>query len=62
MGTIMTLFVIAFSCFPHWISGVFAQAYIIYIFRFFPLVFLKIVFILCDVQILKGSVKKTYSV
>jgi hypothetical protein len=49
MGIIMTLYVIAFSCFSHMVSGVFAQAFVIYIFRFFSLGFSNIVFILCDV-------------
>jgi hypothetical protein len=40
---------------PHGL-GVFAQAFVIYIFRFFPLGFSKIKFIICDVQVLKGGV------
>jgi hypothetical protein len=60
MGTIMTLYVVAFSYFSHRVSGVFAQAFVIYILRFFPLDFLKIVFILYDVQVLKGECCETY--
>jgi hypothetical protein len=52
METITALYDIAFSYFYHRVSGVF----IIYIFRFFPLCFLKIIFILCEVQALKGDI------
>jgi hypothetical protein len=55
MGIIMTLYVVAFFCFSHRVSGVFTQAFVIYIFRFFLLGFSKIVFILCDVQMLNGE-------
>jgi hypothetical protein len=48
MGTIMILYDVAFSFF-HRILEIFAQAFVIYIFRFFPLNFLKILFILHDV-------------
>jgi hypothetical protein len=51
MGTITTLYDVAFSYFFHRVSGVVAQACIIYIFRFFPLGFLKIIFVLRDVQV-----------
>jgi hypothetical protein len=60
MGTITTFYVAAFSYFFHRVSRVFAQAFAIYIFRFFPLGFSKIVFILCDVQVLKGECYKIY--
>jgi hypothetical protein len=56
MGTIMTFHVVAFSYFSHMGSGVFAHTFFIYIFRFISLGFSNIVFILCDVQVLKGSV------
>jgi hypothetical protein len=56
MGTKMKLYVVAFSYFFHRVLGVFAQAFIIYIFRFFLLSFLKITFIVCKVQSLKGDV------
>jgi hypothetical protein len=52
----MTLYVVSFSYFSHRVLLVFAQAFVIYIFRFFLLGFLKIVFILRDVQVLKRSV------
>jgi hypothetical protein len=55
----MIFYDIAFSCFSHRVSGVFAQAFIIYIFRFFPLDFLKIVFIMYDVQMLNGECYNT---
>jgi hypothetical protein len=55
----MTLYVIAFSYFFHRISRVFAQAFVIYIFRFFALDFLKIIFILCDIQTLKRECYNT---
>jgi hypothetical protein len=57
MGTIMTLYVVAFSYFSHRDSRVFAQVFVIYIFRFFPLGFSKIIFILRKVQALKGSIR-----
>jgi hypothetical protein len=41
MGTIMTFHAIAFSYFSHRVSGVFAHAFVIYIFRFFPQIFFK---------------------
>jgi hypothetical protein len=44
MGTITTLYDVAFFCFPHRVLGVFAHTFIIYIFKFFPLDFLKIFF------------------
>jgi hypothetical protein len=59
MGTIMILYAVAFSYFSHRVSGVFAQALVIYIFIFFPLDFLKIVFILGDVQVLKRECYNT---
>jgi hypothetical protein len=34
MGIIMTLYVVVFSSFSYRISGVFAQTFVIYIFRF----------------------------
>jgi hypothetical protein len=49
MGTITTVYVVAFSYFSHRVLGVFAQTFVIYIFRFVSLNFSKIVFILCDV-------------
>jgi hypothetical protein len=52
MGTIMTLYTVTLSCFFRKVSGVFAQAFIIYIFIFVPLNFLKIIFILREVQTL----------
>jgi hypothetical protein len=42
MGTIMTFYIVAFSYFFHRVSRVFAQIFVIYIFRFFPLIFLNI--------------------
>jgi hypothetical protein len=60
MGTITAFYDVAFSYFSHRASRVFTQAFIIYIFRFFPLGFLKIVFILRDVQVLKGECYNTY--
>jgi hypothetical protein len=51
----MALYVVALSYFSHRVSGVFAQIFVIYIFRFFPLGFLKIIFILRKVQVLKGE-------
>jgi hypothetical protein len=60
MGTITTFYAIAFSYFPHRVLGVFAQAFVIYIFGFFILDFSKIVFILCGVQVFKGECYKTY--
>jgi hypothetical protein len=53
MRTIMILYAVAFSYFFHRVLRVFAQAFVIYIFRFFSLGFSKIVFILCDIQVLK---------
>jgi hypothetical protein len=53
MGTIMTLYDVPFLLFFHRVSVVFTQVFIIHIFRFFSLNFLKIVFILRDVQVLK---------
>jgi hypothetical protein len=41
MGTITTFYAIAFSCFPHRVLGVFAQAFVIYIFGFFYTGFFK---------------------
>jgi hypothetical protein len=55
----MTFYVITFSCFPHRVLGVFAHVFVIYIFRFFPMSFSKIVFILYDVQVLKGECYNT---
>jgi hypothetical protein len=46
MGTITTLHVIAFFYFSHRVSRVFTQAFIICVFRFFLLIFSKIVFIM----------------
>jgi hypothetical protein len=46
MEIITTFYVVASSCFPHMVLGVFAQAYSIQIFIVFALGFLKIVFIL----------------
>jgi hypothetical protein len=59
MGTIMTLYVVAFSYFSYMVSGVFAQVFVIYIFRFFSTVFSKIVFIPRDVQVLNGQCYNT---
>jgi hypothetical protein len=56
MGTITALYIVAFSCFPHRVSGVFAQTFVIYIFKFLPMGFSKIEFILCDVMCSRGSV------
>jgi hypothetical protein len=52
MGTITTLYTVTLSCFFRKVSEVFAQAFIIYIFIFVPLNFLKIIFILREVQTL----------
>jgi hypothetical protein len=60
MGIIMIVYAVAFFCFFHRFSGVFAQVFIIYIFSFSPLRFLKIIFILSDVQVLKGECYKTH--
>jgi hypothetical protein len=60
MKIIMTLYVVAFSYFFHRVSGVFSHAFIIYIFRFFPLGFSKIIFILHEIQALKGECYNTY--
>jgi hypothetical protein len=49
----MILYDVALSYFSHRVSGVFAQIFVIYIFKFFPLGFLKIIFILHKVQALK---------
>jgi hypothetical protein len=54
MGTIMVLYIVVFSCFFYRVTEVFTQVFIIYIFSFFSLNFLKISFILCDVQVIKG--------
>jgi hypothetical protein len=35
MGTTITFYIVACSCFSHRISGVFAQTFVIYIFDFF---------------------------
>jgi hypothetical protein len=59
MGTIMTLYDVAFSYFLHRVSGVFAQAFIIS--SVFSLGFLKIIFILHDIQVLKGECYNTKS-
>jgi hypothetical protein len=59
MGTIMIFYTIVSSHFSHMVSGVFAQAFVIYIFKFFSLDFLNIVLILCDVQVLKGECYNT---
>jgi hypothetical protein len=56
----MIFYIVAFSYFFHRVSRVFAQIFVIYIFRFFPLIFLNIAFILCDVQVLKNECYKTY--
>jgi hypothetical protein len=53
----MTFHDVAFSCFSHRVSGVFVHAFVIYIFKFFPLNFLKIIFILRNIQVLKGGIK-----
>jgi hypothetical protein len=34
MGTIMTFYVVAFSCFFHRVLGVLTQTFVIYIFKF----------------------------
>jgi hypothetical protein len=60
MRIIMILYVVSFSCFSHRVSGVFTQTFVIYIFRFFSLGFSKIIFILCDVQVIKKECYKTH--
>jgi hypothetical protein len=55
----MILYIIAFSCFFHKVLEVFVQAFSIQIFRFFPLHFLKIIFIICVVQVIKGKCYNT---
>jgi hypothetical protein len=55
----MTLYVVAFSYLFHRVLGVFAQSFVIYIFRFFSPGFSKIVFIIRDVQVLKGECYNT---
>jgi hypothetical protein len=56
MEIIMIFYVIVFSYFPHRVLGVLAQTFNIQIFRFFSTeFFLKIVFILYDIQVLKGE-------
>jgi hypothetical protein len=63
MGRITILYAVTFSYFPHRVSGVFAHTFVIYIFRFFSLGFLKIVFILRNVQVLKrGVLQHEYTV
>jgi hypothetical protein len=59
METIMTFYVLHFSYFFHRVSEIFAHAYYIQIFRFFSTGFLKMVFILCDIQVLKGKCYNT---
>jgi hypothetical protein len=59
MKTITTLYTVAFFDFSHKFLGAFAHIFIIYIFRFFLLDFLKIVFILREVQALKGKCYST---
>jgi hypothetical protein len=59
MGTIMTVYDVAFYCFFHMVLEVFAQVFIIYIFRFFSIGFSKIVFILREIQALKGKCYNT---
>jgi hypothetical protein len=54
MGTIMTLLCCGFLLFPHSVSRVFAQAFIISS-DFVPLDFSMIIFIVHDVQVLKGE-------
>jgi hypothetical protein len=51
MEIIMILYVVVFFCFSHKVSRIFAQVFIIYIFRFFSLDFLKIIFILYNIQV-----------
>jgi hypothetical protein len=59
MKTFMTFYDVTFSCFSHRVLGVFTKSFVIYIFRFFPLNFSKIVFILYDVQIFKEECYNT---
>jgi hypothetical protein len=49
----MIFYVIVFFCFFHRVLVVFTPTLIIYIFRFFSLSFLKIIFILRDIQALR---------
>jgi hypothetical protein len=53
----MTLYVVVLFYFSHRVLGVFAQAFVIYIFNFFSLDFSKI--ILSEVQALKGECYNT---
>jgi hypothetical protein len=57
---VVILYVVVFSYFSHIVSGVFTQPFIIYIFKIFSLDFLKIIFILYDIQVLKEKYYKTY--
>jgi hypothetical protein len=60
MGTITTLYVVAFSYFSTGFQE-FLHKHLLYTSsNFFTLGFSKIVFILCDVQVLKGECYKTY--
>jgi hypothetical protein len=60
MGIITTFHVVVFSLFSHMILGVFAQSFVIYIFKFFIRFFSKIIFILNNVEVLKKEYYKTY--
>jgi hypothetical protein len=60
MRTITILYIVAFSYFSLGILGVFTQVFIIYIFRFFLLDFLKIIFILHEVHVVKGKCYNIY--
>jgi hypothetical protein len=55
----MTFYDLAFFCFSHRILGVFTQAFCYIHLQIFPTNFFMIVFILCDVQVLKEKCYNT---
>jgi hypothetical protein len=58
MGIITTIYVVAFSCFSHRVLRVFHK-HLLHL-QIFSVGFSKIVFILYEVQALKGECYKTY--